>query len=188
MRRRQSEPFIGSLDWILRHYLGVRKRCAHQLTEKQRMGMASRSNSKHWFTTSFLPWRKVPESDARSVLRGLTKAGQSVSETSSRVRVYQYDPETKQQSSVRLSFSHTRAHLVKFKRLRSICKQMITVFFAKSGHSASDPLQKRKTVNSERYVVVISACLMSSRLGAHAVQTPTGTRGCCCRPPLMTMH
>ena len=26
----------------------------------------SDSNSKHWFTTSFLPWRKVPESDARS--------------------------------------------------------------------------------------------------------------------------
>ena len=93
MRRRQFEPFIGSLDWILRHHLGVRKRCAHQLTEKQRRGMASRSNSKHWFTTSFLPWRKVPESDARSVLRGLTKAGQSVSGTSSLVRVW---PETKQ--------------------------------------------------------------------------------------------
>ena len=25
------------------------------------------SNSEHWFTTSFLRWRKVPESDARSV-------------------------------------------------------------------------------------------------------------------------
>ena len=25
------------------------------------------TNSKHWFTTSYLHWRKVPESDARSV-------------------------------------------------------------------------------------------------------------------------
>ena len=29
-------------------------------------------NSKHWFTTSFL-WRKVPESDARSVEEGAGK-------------------------------------------------------------------------------------------------------------------
>ena len=31
-------------------------------------------NSKHWFTTSFL-WRKVPESDARSVARAVSADG-----------------------------------------------------------------------------------------------------------------
>ena len=34
------------------------------------------ANSKHWFTTSFLQeWRRVPESDARSVERFLVKIG-----------------------------------------------------------------------------------------------------------------
>ena len=38
----------------------------------------SKTNSKHWFTTSFLQlWRKVPESDARSVCRTFTHASLS---------------------------------------------------------------------------------------------------------------
>ena len=61
--------------------------------------------------------------------------------------VYQYDPETKQQSSVWLFPGEPPP--VKFKRSRSVSKQMIAVFFAKSGHVATVPLLERKTVNAE---------------------------------------
>ena len=61
--------------------------------------------------------------------------------------VYQYDHETKQQSSVWLFPGETPP--VKFKRSRTASKQMIAVFFAKSGHVATVPLLERKNVNAE---------------------------------------
>ena len=42
---------------------GARKRCSER---------GATANSKHWLKTSFLPWRKVPESDARSVMQRQT--------------------------------------------------------------------------------------------------------------------
>ena len=44
---------------------GAGKRCSECASWAEPQATAL-SNSKHWFTTSFL-WRKVPESDARSV-------------------------------------------------------------------------------------------------------------------------
>ena len=70
--------------------------------------------------------------------------------TSNETFVYKYDPESKQQSSVCLLPRESPP--VKFKISTSTSNQMIAVFFAKSGHVTSTPLQKRKTVNAEWYI------------------------------------
>ena len=60
---------------------------AHR-SEMVKQTLAIEPNSKHWFTTSFL-WRKVPESDARSVIstrtfrRALTASVDSCAERKS---------------------------------------------------------------------------------------------------------
>ena len=64
--------------------------------------------------------------------------------------VYEYDPETKQQSSVWLFSGESPS--MKFKISRSTSNQMIAVFFTKSGHVTSTPLWNRKTVNAEWYI------------------------------------
>ena len=61
--------------------------------------------------------------------------------------VYNYDPETKQQSAVWV-FPHENPP-VKCKRNRSACKQMIVHFFEKFGHIATIPLEERKTVMAD---------------------------------------
>ena len=70
--------------------------------------------------------------------------------TDNKTFVYQYDPETKQQSSVWLFPGENPP--VKFKKSRSTSKQTIEAFFAKSGHVASVPLRERKTVTDEWYI------------------------------------
>ena len=96
---------------ILRHHLGVWKRCArwipHQLTEEQR-----RARKQGSFT-------------------------------------YFENFETKQQFSVR-PFPGEKPP-VEIQEIENRFKQMIAVFFAKSGHVASFPIQERKTVNAEWY-------------------------------------
>ena len=64
--------------------------------------------------------------------------------------VYQYDPETKQQSAVWVFPDENPP--VKFKRNRSASKQMIACFFAKLGHVVTIPLEDRKTVTADWYV------------------------------------
>ena len=64
--------------------------------------------------------------------------------------VYQYDPETKQQSVVWVFPDENPP--VKFKRNRSASKQMIACFFAKLGHVVTMPLEDRKTVTADWYV------------------------------------
>ena len=86
--------------------------------------------------------------------------------------IYQYDPETKQQSSVWLF--QDQAPPSKFKRARSTSKQMMAVFFSKSGHVASVPLLERKTVTSEWY---ISTCLPQVFEAWSKRRPRTGTRG-----------
>ena len=63
--------------------------------------------------------------------------------------IYQYDPESKKQSSVwRFPGEHNPT---KVQRQKSAGKQMIATFFAKWGHVTTIPLVERKTVNSEWY-------------------------------------
>ena len=59
----------------------------------------------------------------------------------------QYDPETKQQLAVWVLPGE--APPVKFKRPKSVAKQMVACFFSKYGQVATIPLEGRKTVNSD---------------------------------------
>ena len=64
--------------------------------------------------------------------------------------VYQYDPETKQQSEVWV-FSDENPP-VKLKRNRSASKQMTACFFAKFDHVATIPFEDTKIVTADWYV------------------------------------
>ena len=70
--------------------------------------------------------------------------------TGDKIWVYQYDPETKQQSAVWVFPDENRP--VKFKRNRSASKQTIACFFAKISHVATMQLEDRKTVTADWYV------------------------------------
>ena len=148
----------GSLDRILRHELCVKKRCArwvpHRLTEDQtrvRYEWCQYMLQKFDGGKSHRVWDIV---------------------TGDETYIYQYDPETKQQSSVWLF--QDQAPPVKFKRARSTSKQMIAVFFSKSGHVASIPLLERKTVTSEWYT---NTCLPQVFEAWSKRRPRTGTRG-----------
>ena len=148
----------GTLDRVLHHELFVRKRCArwvpHNLTEEQ--------------TRARFEWcqymlKKFDGGKSRQVYEIVT---------GDETFVYQYDPETKQQSSVWLF--QGQAPPSKFKRARSTNKQMIAVFFAKSGHVATIPLVERKTVTADWY---INTCLPQVFEAWSTRRPRTGTRG-----------
>ena len=125
----------GSLTRILHDSFGIRKRTRwvpHNLSEGQRQGRVD------WCTHML-----------RNFDRGRSPRVWGIV-TGDETWVYQYDPEMKQQSAV-LVFPDENP-LVKFKRNRSASKQMIACFFAKLGHSATIPLEDRKTVTADWYV------------------------------------
>ena len=66
--------------------------------------------------------------------------------------IYQYDPETKRQSSIWVFPGE--AVPMKFKRSRSFGKQMVASFFSKKGHIASIPLEEQRTVTANWYIDV----------------------------------
>ena len=86
--------------------------------------------------------------------------------------VYQYDPETKQQSVVWVFPDENPP--VNFKRNRSGAKQMIACFFAKFGHVATIPLEDRKTVTADWYV---NHCLLKVFQTWCTRRSRTGVRG-----------
>ena len=126
----------GGLDRILHKHLDVRKRCArwipHKLTDEQKRG---RVEWCHYMLRKFDGGRSPRVNDIV---------------TGDETYVYQYDPETKQQSSVWLFPGQPAPQ--KCRRARSANKQMIAVFFSKSGHVATVPLEERRTVNAEWYI------------------------------------
>ena len=63
--------------------------------------------------------------------------------------VYQFDPETKAQSSVWLFPADTPP--LKLKRSMSTSEQMVALYFAKTGHITTIPLEKRRTVTTDWY-------------------------------------
>ena len=138
--KRQFYPFIGKSNRILRHYLGVWKRCAgrvpHKLIEEQRRGRVE------WCLHRLREFDGGRSERAWEIVSG------------NETFVYQYDFKTKQQSAVWLFPGGSPP--VAFKRSRSTLKRIIAVFFAKSVYVASVPLQERKTVNTECY---INTCL-----------------------------
>ena len=68
------------------------------------------------------------------------------------IYIYQYDPETKAQSSVWLFADKPPSQ--KFIRSRNFGKQMVASCFGIDGHILTIPLVERKSVNSEWYASV----------------------------------
>ena len=64
--------------------------------------------------------------------------------------MYQYSPETQQQSAV--SVFQNEDPPVKFTKPRSATKQLATCFFAKSGHVATILHEDKKTITADWYV------------------------------------
>ena len=118
----------GSLNRILCHHLGVWKHCArwvhHQLTKEQRRGR----------TEWFLHMLRKFDGDRSERVWDIVMGNETF--------VCQHDPETKQQFSVWLFPGDSPP--VKSQKSRNTSKQMIVVFFAKSGHAASVPPLLRK--------------------------------------------
>ena len=123
----------GSLTRILQDSLDVRKRCTrwvpHNLTEEQKRDRVD------WCT------RMLNKIDGGRYPRVWDTV------TGDETWVYQYDPETKQQSAVWVFPDENPP--VKFKRNRSTSKQMIACFFAKFGHVPTILLEDRKTVTAD---------------------------------------
>ena len=62
--------------------------------------------------------------------------------------IYQYDPETKSQSSIFPGEDPP----VKVGRARSVGKKMVAAFFCKTGPVTIVPLEDRRTVNADWYI------------------------------------
>ena len=137
-REIQATLGIGSstVNKILHEHLDVRKRCSrwvpHALNEDQKRGRVE------WCLSMM---ERFDGGRSKSTWRIV-----SGDET----WVYQFDPETKQQSSVWVFPGDPIP--VKYKRTRSTGKQMVASFIAKSGHVATVELQDRRTVTSDWYV------------------------------------
>ena len=69
--------------------------------------------------------------------------------TEDETRIYQSDPETKQQSAV---WVFPNENPPSIQKKRSASKHMIACFFAKFGHVVTIPLEDRKTVTADWYV------------------------------------
>ena len=125
-----------SLTRILHDCLGVRERCArwvpHKLSEEQKRGRVD------WCTHMLRKFDGGRSPRVRDIVTG------------DETWVYQYDPETKQQSAVWVFPDENPP--VKFKRNRNASKQIIAYFYAKFGHVATIPLEDRKTVTADWYV------------------------------------
>ena len=141
----------GSLTCILYNCLGVRKRCArwvpHNLNEEQKRGRVD------WCTHML-----------RKCDGGRSPLGWDIV-TGDKTWVYQYDPETKQQSAMWV-FPDENPH-VKFKRNRSASKQLIACFFAKFGHVATILFEDTKRLRLTDTSTTVR--LKSSRHGVNGV-------------------
>ena len=127
---------MSTLNGILHHQLGVHKRCEwwvpHQLTEEQKVGGVQ------WCLTMLAKYDSGRANSKWNIVSG------------DETWVYQFDPETKAQSLVWLFPGDTPP--LKFIRSRSITKQMVTSYIAKTRHITTIPLEERLTVTADRYV------------------------------------
>ena len=125
----------GSIRTILHEKLGLRKVCArwvpHQLSEYQK---ATRVN---WCRTTLARFEGGRSNAVWEILSG------------DETWVYTFDPETKQQSAQWTPVGEAPPQ--KFRRERSVAKQMVAVFVAKTGHVATVPLVQQRTVTGDWY-------------------------------------
>lgn len=126
----------GAVHTILHNHLHVSKRCArwvpHNLTDTQKADRLA------WCRFML---EKFNGGSSRSVWDIVT---------GDETWVYQYDPETKSQSSVWLFVGETPP--TKTSKSRSVGKKMVASFFSKTGHIATIPLEDQRTVTAHWYV------------------------------------
>lgn len=127
-----------SIHKILHEHLGVRKLCArwipHLLTDDQKKARVD------WCREMI---KKYNDGASKSVYYIVT---------GDESWIYAYEPETKNQSTVWVFQSEENP--TKVTRSRSTAKQMVACFFTKTGHVATVPLEKQKTVNSAWYTTI----------------------------------
>ena len=148
----------GSLICILHDCLGIRKRCArwvpHNLSEEQKRGRVD------WCTHMLRKFDRGRSPRVWDIVTG------------DDTWLYQYDPETKQQSAMWVFPDENPP--VKFKRNRRAFKQMIACFFVKFGHVATIPFEDRKTATADWYVI---HCLPKVFQAWCTLSPQTGVRG-----------
>lgn len=144
----ERELGIGSaaLQTIIHDRLSIRKRCSrwvpHKLTDDQK------DRRVDWCRFMIDKFDGGKKKNVYDILTG------------DETWLYNYDPETKRQSTV-WCFEDERTP-TKCRRARSSQKQMIASFFCKTGHIATVVLEDQKTVNSEWYVSVCVPTVLSA--------------------------
>ncbi|KAI6652366.1 Histone-lysine N-methyltransferase SETMAR-like [Oopsacas minuta] len=148
----------AAINTILHDYLGVRRlaarRILHNLSEMQ---LAARVE---WCKFMLKKFKGGESKRVYDILR--------CDET----WIYQYDPETKRQSSIWVFPSEDPP--VKVRRARSVGKKMVAAFFCKTGPVAIIPLEDRRTVNADWY---INNCLPKAFEALSSRRPKTGVRG-----------
>lgn len=148
----------GSVRSILHNKLQLHKVCArwvpHQLTESQK--------------TARVEWCQ----NMLARFDGGRSRGVWELVSGDETWIYCYDPETKQQSAQWTKVGGPPPQ--KFRRERSVAKQMVAVFVAKTGHVTTIPLEEQRTVTGKWY----AANCLPKVMDAVAERRPrTRTRG-----------
>lgn len=148
----------GSIRTILHDKLHLRKVCArwvpHQLTEEQKAARVT------WCRTMLERFDAGQSRGAWEILSG------------DETWIYSFDPETKQQSAQWVSSDSAPPQ--KFRRERSVAKQMVAVFVARTGHMATIPLEQQRTVTGQWYA---TQCLPQVLEAVEMRRPRTRTRG-----------
>ncbi|XP_061705471.1 histone-lysine N-methyltransferase SETMAR-like [Cydia pomonella] len=144
----ERELGIGSaaLQTIIHYHLALHKRCSrwvpHKLTDLQK------DRRVDWCKFMIDKFDAGEKKNVYDILTG------------DETWLYNYDPETKRQSTVWCFEDEPTP--TKCRRTRSTQKQMIASFFCKTGHIATIVLEDQRTVNSEWYVTVCAPRVLSA--------------------------
>ena len=128
-----SAPTVNS---ILHEHLNVRKVCARWVPRK-----LTTEQKQHRIDFCHNMLKRFDE--------GRSRTTESII-TGDETWLYMFDPETKRQSQVWLFPGETPPQ--KFKRTRSVGKQMVATFFSSKGHVATIPLEDRRTIDADWYI------------------------------------
>ena len=148
----------GSIRSILHEKLGLSKVCArwvpHRLNEDQKTARVA------WCRAMLSRFDGGHSNGVWEILTG------------DESWIYCFDPETKQQSSQWTPVGGAPPQ--KFRRERSVAKQMVAVFVAKTGHVATVPLVQQRTVTGDWYA---NQCLPQVQEVVARRRPKTRTRG-----------
>lgn len=157
----------------IQEHLDIRSAAAQKLVHEH-LGLSKRSA--RWVPHHLTEQQKQVRVDwCRFMLRKFNNGASKQVDmivTGDETWIYDYDPETKQQSSVWLFPGETPP--TKVRRSRSVGKRMVAVFFRKSGLVAVAPLEDRRTVNANWYTTI---CLPQVFQAIQQQRPKSGHRG-----------